>query len=56
MLAARNIRAERTGAGPRYDLWKVNVDEEYHEGGAEQTEDDLKAIEQTQPLVPTAIR
>jgi protoporphyrinogen oxidase len=56
MLAARNILRDVTGKGPRYDLWRVNVDEEYHEGGAMQEEDELRKLEQTQPLVPTAIR
>lgn len=56
MLAARNIVSDRTGQGPRYDLWRVNVDEEYHEGGALQEEEELRKLEQTQPLVPTAIR
>jgi protoporphyrinogen oxidase len=56
VLAARNIVQELTGNGPRYDLWRVNVDEEYHEGGAMQEEDELKKLEQTQPLVPTALR
>ena len=55
MLAARNIISDRTGSGTRYDLWRVNVDEEYHEDGKLQTEDNLKAIEETQPLVPEAI-
>ncbi len=56
MLAARNIVSDLTGQGPRYDLWRVNVDEEYHEGGALQEEEELRKLEQTQPLVPTAIR
>jgi protoporphyrinogen oxidase len=56
MLAARNVVAAREGRGNRYDLWQVNVDEEYHEGGAELTEVELKALEGTQPLVPTARR
>jgi protoporphyrinogen oxidase len=55
MLAARNIVSDRTGRGPRYDLWRVNVDEEYHEGGAMQEEEELRKLEQTQPLVPAAI-
>ncbi len=46
VLAARNIQ------GGRYDLWNVNVDKEYHEEGADITEEDIQAMEATQPLVP----
>jgi protoporphyrinogen oxidase len=46
MLAARNI------AGSTYDLWRVNVEQEYHEEGSEVTAMDLKKLEHTQPLVP----
>jgi protoporphyrinogen oxidase len=46
MLAVRNI------LGAHYDLWNVNVDSEYQEDGTAITEDDLKALESTQPLVP----
>jgi len=49
ILAARNI------LGARYDLWKVNVDTEYHEEGGEITEEELSAMETTQPLVPEKI-
>jgi hypothetical protein len=49
ILDARNI------LGARYDLWKVNVDTEYHEEGAEITEEELSAMETTQPLVPERI-
>ncbi len=56
MLAARNVISDLTGSGPRYELWRVNVDEEYHEGGAMQEEDELRKLEQTQPRVPKAIR
>src|SRR5262249_45071797 len=48
VLAVRNI------LGAHYDLWKVNADSEYQEDGSEITEDDLKALESTQPLVPAA--
>ncbi len=48
VLAARNL------LGGRYDLWNVNVDKEYHEEGANITEEDIKAMEATQPLVPGA--
>lgn len=46
ILAARNIQ------GANYDLWQVNVDEEYSEKGAEITEEELRALNNSQPLVP----
>jgi protoporphyrinogen oxidase len=46
MLAVRNI------LGAHYDLWQVNVDADYHEEGLEFTEEELKALEETQPSVP----
>jgi protoporphyrinogen oxidase len=46
MLAARNI------LGASYDLWQVNVEQEYHEEGREVALSDLKRVEETQPLVP----
>lgn len=46
MLAARNIN------GANYDLWQVNVDEEYHEEGRSISDADIRAMEATQPLVP----
>lgn len=46
MLAARNI------LGARFDLWQVNVDADYHEEGSLITEEELKALDATQPLVP----
>lgn len=46
MLAARNV------LGGRYDLWQVNADAEYSEQGAAITEEELKAMESSQPLVP----
>jgi len=49
MLAARNI------LGGRYDLWNVNVEQEYHEHGRELTLEDLRNLESTQPLVPERI-
>ena len=56
MLAARNIVAARIGVGPSYDLWRVNVDEEYHEVGEVGMEDELKKMESTQPMIPQPIR
>ena len=49
ILAARNI------LGARYDLWRVNVDSEYQEHGAELTEEDFDRLESTQPYVPTSV-
>ena len=46
MLAARNI------LGESFDLWQVNVDQEYHEEGQDVTLDDLRALNSTQPTVP----
>ena len=46
MLAVKNI------TGSRYDLWRVNVDEEYQEKGPSITEEDLLHLELGQPLVP----
>ena len=46
VLAARNI------LGAKYNLWNVNVDGDYHESGAAITEEELKALEETQPMVP----
>jgi hypothetical protein len=47
MLAARNILAGRI----QYDLWRVNVDADYHEEGGDLSAD-LAAVETTQPMVP----
>jgi protoporphyrinogen oxidase len=49
ILAARNI------AGAKYDLWQVNADTEYTEQGAAITEEELKALEASQPLVPQTV-
>ncbi|MEQ1762817.1 MAG: NAD(P)/FAD-dependent oxidoreductase [Pyrinomonadaceae bacterium] len=47
MLAVKNI------LGAKYDVWQVNVDEEYHEEVTASEEDRLAgAIAATQPLVP----
>ncbi len=50
MLAARNV------LGARYDLWQVNVDADYHEQGPPLTEEELKAMDASQPLVPRRSR
>jgi protoporphyrinogen oxidase len=52
MLAARNIM------GGDYDLWKVNVDQEYHEEVAESDDGPLGELDRlasTQPRVPARI-
>ncbi len=55
ILAARNIVADMRGIGPTYDLWKVNADEEYHEGAVVGGDDDFSGLEATQPLVPSVL-
>jgi len=55
MLAARNIVSEMRGIGPHYDLWRVNADDEYHEGAVPEGDDDFQELESTQPLVPTQL-
>ena len=49
LLAARNI------LGAHYDLWKVNVDAEYHEAGEILTNEELKHLVTSQPLVPERV-
>ena len=49
MLAARNI------AGANFDLWDVNVEQEYHEAGRDIRLEDIRSIDSTQPLVPRKI-
>ena len=49
MLAARNI------LGGRYDLWQVNVEQEYHEEGAEITLEQMQKLEESQPLSPVRL-
>jgi protoporphyrinogen oxidase len=49
VLAARNI------TGAKYNLWNVNVDADYHESGPAITEEELKALEQSQPMVPARV-
>jgi protoporphyrinogen oxidase len=46
MLAVRNI------LGARFDLWKVHADEAYNEEGFTLTEEDIRALDASQPLVP----
>ena len=49
MLSVKNI------LGANYDVWGVNVDNEYHEEMKEQDEKDLALVNSTQPLVPKRI-
>jgi protoporphyrinogen oxidase len=49
ILAARNV------AGAQFDLWNLNVDRDYLEAGPQISNEEIAALERTQPLVPTAI-
>jgi protoporphyrinogen oxidase len=49
ILAARNI------AGACFDLWNLSVDKDYLEAGPEISNEELAALEKSQPLVPKAI-
>ena len=49
MLSVKNI------LGARYDVWGVNVDNEYHEEVREGDESGLTILATTQPLVPKRI-
>jgi protoporphyrinogen oxidase len=49
MLSVKNI------LGANYDVWGVNVDNEYHEEIKEQDQQDLALVNSTQPLVPKRI-
>ena len=49
MLSVKNI------LGANYDVWGVNVDNEYHEEMKEQDERDMTLLGSTQPLVPKRI-
>lgn len=49
MLAARNI------LGGSYDLWRINADADYHEQGEALTEEDVKALDRSQPSVPALV-
>jgi len=51
MLAVKNI------LGSNYDLWQINVDENYHEEitETEASQSQLSLTESTQPLVPSTI-
>lgn len=49
MLAVKNI------LGANYDVWEVNVDEEYHEEITAREDSELATVAVTQPLVPKRI-
>ncbi len=49
MLAVKNI------LGANYDVWKVNVEKEYHEESFEQERNPLSKLASTQALVPQRI-
>ncbi len=50
MLAVRNLEGEQ------HDIWDVNADDDYHESvDADTVADQLRASEQTQPIVPRGV-
>jgi protoporphyrinogen oxidase len=53
MLAVRNL------LGEHHDVWGVNADDEYHEEATDLADalpaDELRALKQTQPAVPTTL-
>lgn len=49
MLAVKNI------LGANYDVWEVNVDNEYHEEITEEQESEMSVLGSTQPMVPKRI-
>ena len=49
MLSVKNI------LGAKYDVWGVNVDQEYHEEIKDEAEQELSAVATTQPLIPKRI-
>lgn len=49
MLAVKNI------LGANYDVWQVNVDEEYHEEVKEGDKSEIALLASTQPMVPKRI-
>jgi protoporphyrinogen oxidase len=49
MLSVKNI------LGANYDVWGVNVDNEYHEEIRESDESELSLVASTQPLIPRRI-
>jgi protoporphyrinogen oxidase len=49
MLSVKNI------LGANYDVWEVNVDNEYHEEMTEHEESEISLVASTQPLIPKRI-
>jgi protoporphyrinogen oxidase len=49
MLSVKNI------LGAKYDVWEVNVDNEYHEEVSEGAEREITLLPSTQPMVPKRI-
>jgi protoporphyrinogen oxidase len=49
LLAARNV------LGGHYDVWRVNVEQEYHEQGKAIIAPEFEALEQSQPRVPRRV-
>lgn len=49
MLSVKNI------LGANYDVWEVNVDNEYHEEMKEHDDGELSVLSSTQPLIPKRI-
>jgi protoporphyrinogen oxidase len=49
MLSVKNI------LGANYDVWEVNVDNEYHEEVSEGTQREISLVSSTQPMVPKRI-
>ena len=49
ILAARNV------CGSQFDLWDLNVDQDYLEEGSPISSEDVAALERSQPLVPRPI-
>jgi protoporphyrinogen oxidase len=49
ILAARNV------AGAQFDLWNLSVDRDYLEAGPQISNEEIAALERSQPLVPSAI-
>lgn len=50
MLAARNILAQG-----HFDLWQVNADTDYHEDSFHLTDEEIRQLDKSQPLIPTRL-
>jgi protoporphyrinogen oxidase len=49
MLSVKNI------LGAKYDVWEVNVDNEYHEEMSEDRQSEISLVASTQPMIPKRI-